>query len=197
MSESGIIQNIFFSARRKQIASSPAQEKQKETAMLVERVCAGDENAFNEFYKKLSPMVHGIILARVPRDEVDDIVQEVFISAYKNLRDLRDKNAVGAWVANIASNRAVEFYRRAKPTEELSENLCGKDSSINEAGEILETIRALPDAYKETLILRLVEGMTGQEIAEQTGLTPESVRVNLHRGMKLLREKLGIKEQMK
>jgi RNA polymerase sigma-70 factor (ECF subfamily) len=42
------------------------------------------------------------------------------------------------------------------------------------------------------LILRLVEGLTGPEIAEQTGLAPGSVRVNLHRGMKLLRERLGI-----
>jgi len=53
--------------------------------------------------------------------------------------------------------------------------------------------RRLPEAYRETLILRLVEGMTGPEIAAQTGLTPESVRVNLCRGMKLLRELLESK----
>jgi RNA polymerase sigma-70 factor (ECF subfamily) len=52
----------------------------------------------------------------------------------------------------------------------------------------------MPDTYRETLILRLVEGMTGPEIAEQTGLKHESVRVNLHRGMKILRHKLGIEE---
>ena len=45
-------------------------------------------------------------------------------------------------------------------------------------------------SYRETLVLRLVEGMTGPEIATRTGLTPDSVRVNLHRGFKLLREKL-------
>jgi RNA polymerase sigma-70 factor (ECF subfamily) len=56
---------------------------------------------------------------------------------------------------------------------------------------ILEVIRRLPEAYRETLILRLVEGMTGPEIAERTGLTAGSVRVNLHRGMQMLREKLG------
>jgi len=60
-----------------------------------------------------------------------------------------------------------------------------------EAHAILAVIRSLPEAYSETLVLRLVEGMTGQEIAERTGLTPGSVRVNLHRGMKLLREKLA------
>ena len=52
---------------------------------------------------------------------------------------------------------------------------------------VLDAVRSLPDAYRETLILRLVEGMTGPEIAARTGLTEGSVRVNLHRGMKLLR----------
>jgi hypothetical protein len=56
---------------------------------------------------------------------------------------------------------------------------------------ILSFVRSLPDAYRETLILRLVEGMTGPEIAARTGLTPGSVRVNLHRGMQQLREKLS------
>jgi RNA polymerase sigma-70 factor (ECF subfamily) len=56
---------------------------------------------------------------------------------------------------------------------------------------VLEQIRSLPEAYRETLLMRLVEGMTGPEIARQTGLKPESVRVNLCRGMKMLRELLG------
>jgi RNA polymerase sigma-70 factor (ECF subfamily) len=64
-----------------------------------------------------------------------------------------------------------------------------------EAAEALEIIRALPEAYRETLVLRLVEGMTGPEIAARTGLQPASVRVNLHRGMKLLRERLGMRGQ--
>jgi RNA polymerase sigma-70 factor (ECF subfamily) len=63
-------------------------------------------------------------------------------------------------------------------------------SSRAEALGVLEIIRTLPVAYRETLVLRLVEGLTGPEIAERTGLTPASVRVNLHRGMSLLREKL-------
>jgi len=52
-------------------------------------------------------------------------------------------------------------------------------------------IRNLPEAYREPLVLRLVEGMTGPEIAERTGLTAGSVRVNLHRGYALLRERLA------
>ena len=56
---------------------------------------------------------------------------------------------------------------------------------------MLDAIRKLPDAYRDTLLMRLVEGMSGAEIADRSGLSAGSVRVNLHRGMKLLREKLG------
>ena len=188
--------NLFlFTNTAAATSTAPAAaEAVKTEARLVERVAAGDEEAFGELYKMFAPLVHGIVLARVPRDEVQDIVQEVFLSAYKNLHTLRDKNAVGAWLAMIARNRAVEFYRQAKPTEELPEDLKGKSDARAEAREILTAIRSLPETYRETLVLRLIEGMTGQEIAERTGLTHESVRVNLHRGMKILRQKLGIKE---
>jgi RNA polymerase sigma-70 factor (ECF subfamily) len=173
---------------------TPAAETVPAQAQIVERIRQGDREAFGELYRMFAPMVHGIILARVRRDEVDDIVQDVFLSAYKNLHALRDQAAVGAWLAMIARRRAAEFYRSARPTEELTEDLREKEDCRSEAHEILKAIRALPDTYRETLVLRLVEGMTGPEIAARTGLTPESVRVNLHRGMKLLREKLGIRE---
>ncbi len=195
MSENEMTGNIFYFARseaKATAADATSATQQTAEARLVERVRAGDEEAFSEFYKLFAPLIHGIVLARVPRDEVDDIAQNVFLSAYKNLHTLRDCNAVGAWLAMIARNYSNEFYRRAKPTEELPENLSRSDSPHAEAREILAAIRALPESYSESLILRLVEGMTGAEIAERTGLKPESVRVNLHRGMKLLRQKLGI-----
>ncbi len=191
MSENEMTTNLFFLTRRE---TSAATTKLKAEARLVERVCEGDQEAFNELYRIYARMIHSIVLARVPFDEVDDIVQEVFLAAYKNISSLRDKNAIGAWLAMIARNRSNEFYRYTKPTEELSEDLSRSDNSQNEAKEVLAVIRSLPDTYQETLMMRLVEGMTGHEISEKTGLTPESVRVNLHRGMKLLRQKLGISE---
>ena len=95
----------------------------------------------------------------------------------------------------IARNRAADFHRRAVDSVELPDDLPGHDATAarTEALAVLEVIRTLPEAYRETLVLRLVEGLTGPEIAERTGLTPASVRVNLHRGMKLLRERLSVK----
>jgi len=160
---------------------------------LVDRIREGDEVAFNELYRMFAPMVHGVVLSRVPRDEADDVVQEVFIAAFKSLGTLRDKNAVGPWLAMIARNKSANVFRNARPSVELSDDMShSEDPSSAEANEIIAVIRTLPEAYKETMVLRLVEGMTGPEIAQQTGLTHDSVRVNLHRGMKLLRQKLGI-----
>lgn len=192
MSENQMTGNLFFLSNREATATSLSI---KPEAILVERICNGDQEAFAELYKQFAPLVYGIILARVPRDEVDDIVQDVFLTAHKKLHTLRERNAVGGWLAMIARNSSAEFYRYKKPTEELPETLSHHDSPHAEANEILAAIRSLPDAYRETLVLRLVQGMTGQEISDQTGLTPLSVRANLHRGMKLLRQKLGIEEK--
>ncbi len=169
--------------------------RQTAEAALVEAVRAGDREAFTELYELYAPLVHGLLLARVPYCEVGDLVQDVFLVAFRKLGSLRDGSRFGPWVAMIARNRAVDYYRRARATEELSDELAQEACAAPraEAEEALEIIRALPEAYRETLTLRLVEGMTGPEIAERTGLRPDSVRVNLHRGMKLLRERLGLK----
>ncbi len=175
-------------------STAPAARKVSPTEAIVGRVADGDPGAFEDFYEMYAPMVHAIMLGRVRRDEVDDLVQDVFIAAYRGIGGLRDRAAAGAWLASIARNRAAEFYRSDRPTEELSGDLREGCNRKNEAREILDAIRGLPDAYRETLVMRLVEGMTGPEISERTGLTPESVRVNLHRGMKMLRARLGIEE---
>ena len=164
--------------------------------MLVRASLEGDRDGFGRLYDLYAPMVHGILLSRVPRGEVDDLVQDIFLHAFKKLDTLRDWAAFGPWIAMIARNRAMDFHRRSKDTVEVTEDLRSTDTSTTKAEEILELIRGLPEAYRETLVLRLVEGMTGPEIAARTGLTPASVRVNLHRGMKQLREKLGFTENL-
>jgi RNA polymerase sigma-70 factor (ECF subfamily) len=157
---------------------------------LVEQARAGSRVAFGELYQQYSRMVHGVLLARIPPSEVEDLVQDVFLLAMRRLSSLRDEKAFPGWLAMIARNQAVDYLRRAPKTTEIEEGMLRQKPPDPEAFGVMDKIRSLPDAYSETLILRLVEGLTGPEIAEQTGLTHDSVRVNLHRGMKMLREKL-------
>jgi RNA polymerase sigma-70 factor (ECF subfamily) len=162
-------------------------------------VLAGDRHAFGPLFERYAPMVHGLLLAgrrTVNAAEADDLVQDVFETALEKLSSLRDPEAIGAWLAQIARHRAIDARRTAKRTEPLDkagdvESEAASPSTRMEAQRILEIIRTLPEAYRETLVLRLVEGMSGPEIAEQVGMTAESVRVNLHRGMKMLKERLA------
>jgi len=158
----------------------------------IRAVAAGDRDAFTRLYADYSRMVHAVLLGRVPRRDVDDLVQDVFVTAYTRIRELREPAAFGGWIATIARNRATDYLRQSREQVELPDELPGGDPIETETFAVLEVIRGLPEAYRDTLLMRLVEGMSGQEIADRTGLAPGSVRVNLHRGMKLLREKLGL-----
>jgi RNA polymerase sigma-70 factor (ECF subfamily) len=162
---------------------------------LIGMARGGERNAYGELYRRYSPMVHGILLARVTPDIADDLLQEVFLRAMTELARLRDDSHFGGWIAAIARNHAADHYRQMRETQSSEEFMAGIASAEEpdtqaEARRVLSAIRSLPNAYRETLSMRLVEGMTGPEIAICTGLTHESVRVNLHRGMKLLRERL-------
>ena len=163
---------------------------------LIRSAAAGDQRAFAALHARYAGMVHAILLARLPRAEAEDQVQEVFFAAWKKLAQLDDATGFGGWLAAIARNRAVDCLRRRHPTEALADAWPDEhnpsSSDVAEARQVLDAIRSLPDAYRETLIMRLCEGMSGPEIAAVTGLEEGSVRVNLHRGMKLLRDKLGV-----
>ena len=169
--------------------------------LFVEAARQGDRAAFGRLYDRYARMVHGILLARVPHCEVDDLLHDAFLQALRQLHTLRDATRFGAWLAAIARNRANDYHRHTVEQVELPESLSGDElegraasGSYEEDAEVsflLASIRELPETYRETLLLRLVEGMTGPEIAARTGLTPGSVRVNLHRGMQQLRERLA------
>lgn len=160
---------------------------------LIRAAAAGDRAAFGELYQRYARMVHAILLARVPPADAEDLLQDVFVSAMRQLAGLRTAAAFGGWLAAITRNRARDYRRGARvtvPFENVERERAAQDEGPG-AALVLEQIRSLPEAYRETLLMRLVEGMTGPEIARQTGLKPESVRVNLCRGMKMLRDLLG------
>ena len=185
---------------------------------LVMAARAGDPASFDALYRRHARVVHAVLLGRATREVVEDLVQEVFLTAWRQIATLRDPAAFAGWLVTIARHQRIDHVRRViRATEDrsvagrhqetgaLGWTLEGRKASMPaedvrssdaladerlEALQALEAIRALPEAYRDTLMLRLVEGMTGPEIAARTGLTPDSVRVNLCRGMKLLREAL-------
>jgi RNA polymerase sigma-70 factor (ECF subfamily) len=169
-------------------------ESSFDIAAHVRAAQAGDRAAFGALYARFARMVHGVLLARVAYADAEDLTQDVFLNAMEQVRELREPAAFGGWLGAIARRAAFGHHRRLRPVEPLPDSLpdavAGGCRPDGEAFEVLGIIQQLPESYRETLVLRLVEGMTGPEIAARTGLAPGSVRVNLCRGMKLLREQL-------
>src|SRR5579862_1485013 len=103
----------FLSAR---VGILPMMEQSmqevSEDAQFVTAARSGDRDAFGRLYDRYARMVHGVLLARVPVSEVDDLVQDVFLLALRRLSTLREIGSFGAWLAAIARNRANDFHRR-------------------------------------------------------------------------------------
>lgn len=157
----------------------------------------GERDAMQRLYESHARMVHAIIVARAGYEDAEDLVQEVFIQAMKRFGDLRDGEAVGPWLAAIARNKATDALRRRQrlrlaPMVDRAAPAARRQALGTE--EVVQAIRSLPEAYRETLLMRLMEGLTGPEIAERLGMTHGSVRVNLTRGMKMLRAELSLED---
>jgi len=165
-------------------------ETAESVAPVVEAARGGDAAAFGELYRRFSRSVHAVLLGRLGPEEAREAAQDVFMTVHRKLATLEDPAAFGPWVHAIARNLAVSRLRgrAARPVEVPLREVAapaGGESGLRD--RVLDLIRSLPEAYQETLMMRLVEGLTGPEIAAATGLAPASVRVNLHRGMELLR----------
>ncbi|MFZ0773020.1 MAG: sigma-70 family RNA polymerase sigma factor [Terriglobales bacterium] len=145
------------------------------------------------------------------RQDAEDTMQEVLVKSLPHLPRFESPKALVVWLYKVAKNRCLMSRRRSKfaPKEELSleelmpdrqelERLSG-DGTINpesfairseEAGRLRESIQRLPPLYRIVLVLRDMEGLTDEEVAEITGLRSGTVRVRLHRARLFVRKEL-------
>ena len=145
------------------------------------------------------------------REDAEDTMQEVLLKSASQLPKIDNPKALLVWIYKVAKNRCLMSRRRSKfaPASELSldqlmpdrkelEELSA-DGGINpemlairsdEAGRLREAIQKLPSQYRIVLVLRDMEGLTDDEVAEVTGLRPGTVRVRLHRARLFVRKEL-------
>jgi RNA polymerase sigma-70 factor (ECF subfamily) len=178
--------------------AAAAESSWADPGPLVAAARAGDAGAFAAIYRRFAPVVHGIALARVGPDDAEDVVQETFVAVHRSLGRLRDETALAGWIRKVAVNAArdrLRRRRRAPSSLDSPAQVPGRSLPEDREGalrrSVLARLQELPEPYRETLVWRLVEGLTGPEIAARTGLTPGSVRVNLSRGLGLLRPLLA------
>jgi RNA polymerase sigma-70 factor (ECF subfamily) len=165
----------------------------RDVAPVVAAAQGGAPGAFDEIHRRFARVVHGIALAHVGPSDADDVTQEVFARVHRTLGSLRDPAAFPAWICRVARNAARDHLRSARrrpasaplPADRAAPPAAAGDEELRALA--LRCLARLPEAYRETLFLCFVEGLSGPEIAERTGMTGDSVRVNLCRGMAMLR----------
>lgn len=174
--------------------AAPSSAAYAELAALVMRAQNGpnQSQAQSELYTRFYSGIHATVLAWAPTTIAHDLVHDVFVTVFAELPKLRSPQAFATWVMTIARRYAMSWRRKHHPTVELTDEtgvVIEEDATVADATKrALAAIRSLPATYREPLLMRFVEGLTGPQIAFATGLTPASVRVTLHRGMMLLRQ---------
>ena len=173
---------------------SPPIRHADDTAHWVATALSGSQLGYTRLYQRHLPLVHVILLGRYPRALADELSQECFVRAFENLAKLQQPSQFGPWIATIARRMRAERSFAHTPETRLCEITDAGASPLEQAQahELLKVIGTLPEAFSEPLLLRLVQGLDGAEIAQVLGMTAGSVRVNLHRGMRRLREALGL-----
>ncbi len=172
---------------------------------LVLRARDGDRAAFEELVRRTSRLVFARLYLDTGRsDRVDDLVQETFLLAYRSLRGLSNPGGFRPWLLTIAHNvliddsRRLARQKRAAPAADTPVSaVFAKEPSPDESAErgelrqrVLAVLRALPEEYRLPLTLRYLTGADYDTISEQLGLTNGSLRGLLHRGLKMLRDRL-------
>ena len=183
-----------------------------EIEQAVQLLQRGDDAALEQALALLQNTVFSFSM-RVcgQREDAEDTMQEVLLKSVPHLPKFDSPKALVVWLYKVAKNRCLMSRRRSKfaPKQDLSlEELMpdrkeleqmGSDGSINpeafairseEAGRLRDAIQRLPPQYRIVLVLRDMEGLTDEEVAEITGLRSGTVRVRLHRARLFVRKEL-------
>jgi RNA polymerase sigma-70 factor, ECF subfamily len=177
---------------------------------VLDRVLAGDTEAFAGIIEKYQSMVYRYAYSRVHnRDEASDITQEIFMMVLESLSTFRRESKFSTWFYSIMVNYCRNYRKKAVRYSALSLargegedefEIQIADERQNPEAEVItndslrivkEELYALPDDYREILILRDIEGMAYNEIEKVLGINLSNVKVRIHRGRELLKKRLG------
>ncbi|HEX6899602.1 MAG TPA: sigma-70 family RNA polymerase sigma factor [Thermoanaerobaculia bacterium] len=173
---------------------------------LVERHRCGDMQAFDEVYERFGEMVYNLALRLAGnREEAADLTQEIFLRIYRHLGSFGGRSTLKTWVFRIAINHCRDRLSRHVPTmqsidadpEEGSVMIADPSRGPEELAvaadqgrRVMEGLARIPQVFREAVVLRDLEGLSYEEIAEVLGVRVGTVRSRIARGRDQLRSLL-------
>lgn len=172
-----------------------------ETQILADAAAQGDTHAFDRLVAEYHERVLNVAYRMVSRrEDAEDICQEVFLKAFRALPRLRDRSQFSSWILRITANCARDALRRRRrrrddvDIEEVGP-VADDDQTVDaERGDVSQVVQrllmGLPERHRIVLILRDIEGLSYEEMAQALSCTVSSVKNRLHRARRLFRERL-------
>lgn len=170
---------------------------------LIKKATNGDEQAFRVLVEKYKNYVFAIILKFIKDNkQAENVSQEVFLQIYLSLDKYKDDN-FKSWIGRIATNKAIDYLRKSRQTEEETSLEKEKIENLNlnspptpeetfikkeREREIRDTLNNLQDIYKDSLYKFYFEGKSYDEIAVEEEVTKKTIASRLYRGKNLLKE---------
>lgn len=172
---------------------------------LVTAARKGDMKAFERLYRLHSGKVMGLCLRMTRRRDVaEDCVQQTFIRAWRSLAAFEGRSAFGTWLHRIAVNEVLTHERnhgtRAESDSDAVDDVHAEPGELQrayDAAEVMDVERALatlPPGSRHVVVLQTVYGYSHEEVAEMLGIAVGTCKAQLHRGRRLLRERMGLPE---
>jgi RNA polymerase sigma-70 factor (ECF subfamily) len=170
-------------------------------ATLVARARDGDVRAFEALVRRYQRRIYQLALRMTTSTaDAEDITQEVFLTAWRRLPELREDAAVVGWLYRTATNRCLNLLRARRPTTEIDESTApstrpdddparGAQNAVQRAA-LAAALDELPAAQRAVWLLREVHGRSYDEIAQLVDTTPQAVRGRLARARVQLAERM-------
>ncbi|MFQ5844803.1 MAG: RNA polymerase sigma factor [Planctomycetota bacterium] len=173
---------------------------------LVLRAQAGSGGAYDELVRRWAPRVLAFCRSRVRRlDDAEDLAQETLLRGYRALRSLRRPGRFGAWLRGIALRVCLDWHRSPKRSEvaleavgvqnpdHLRDPRPGTQEELERRDELtalMREVQALPEEYREVLMLYYADDLTYRDVAETLEVSTATVNARLTKGRALLRVRL-------
>ena len=155
---------------------------------LVRRAQLGSAAAFEQLVLARGPQLHRYLIVRV-RDDADalDALQETLTAAWQGLPGLKEASRFWPWLCGIAAHKAADAARSRRPGAEAE---LGPQARDDDLLEIREAVAALPERFRQVLLLRYLLGLSEDEVAEALGIRVGTVKSRSARARKALMEAL-------
>ncbi|MEO8677920.1 MAG: RNA polymerase sigma factor [Vicinamibacterales bacterium] len=183
-------------------SNSPGDVKGAELE-LVGRIRAGDSTAFEALYRQHATRLYNLASRMSgPRGEADDLLQDIFLLAYRKIGSFRGESTLGTWLYRLAMNHCLDVLRNrqtrmGQQTESLDEPDAAPVASpvpvlgaVNRI-DLERAIEALPPACRAAFLLHDVEGFGHQEVGEMLGVSEGTSKSQVHKARMRIRSYLA------